>query len=50
METKWIMIMVAAAVVAMLGAAAVSDYSKRQCTASLATSTRTAEEIVLLCR
>ena len=50
MESKWIAIMVAVGVAAMMGGAGVAEWSKNSCKIEFAKTTRTVEEIREICR
>jgi hypothetical protein len=50
MEHKWLMIMMAVAIAAMMGSAAVSEYGKSSCQQELGKAGRSAEDIAKICR
>jgi hypothetical protein len=50
MEYKWYCIMVAIAVMAMMGGAAVDSWQKNSCKMEYAKTTRTVEEINQICK
>jgi hypothetical protein len=50
MEHKWMMIMMAVAIAAIMGSAAVSEYGKSNCQQELGKAGRSAEDIAKICR
>jgi hypothetical protein len=50
MEGKWVAIMVAVGIAAMMGVAGVGEWFKNSCKTEFAKTTRTVEEIREICR